>query len=147
MARLPRLYAEGFAQLAQARFTHHADAVVRQSFSLQFADIGRWLRLALADTDTLLHGWVVTPSSLTLLATPGDETSLARSILGPRRGSEHGKQLTAIGPCFRRPQKAAVCHYALNLASAFSCAAPGAPDGCDLLKEARQQPMVLASHV
>jgi putative transposase len=80
MARLPRLYAEGFAQLAQARFAHHADAVVRQSFSLQFADIGRWLRLALADTDTLLHGWVVTPSSLTLLATARDETSLARSI-------------------------------------------------------------------
>ena len=80
MARLPRLYAEGFAQLAQARFAHHADTVVRQSFALQFADIGRWLRLALADTDTLLHGWVVTPSSLTLLATPGNETSLARSI-------------------------------------------------------------------
>ena len=80
MARLPRLYAEGFAQLAQARFAHHADTVVRHSFALQFADIGRWLKLALADTDTLLHGWVVTPSSLTLLATPGDETSLARSI-------------------------------------------------------------------
>jgi len=80
MARLARLYAEGFAQLAQAQFKHQPDAVVRQSLALQFADIGRWLRLALAETDTLLHGWVVTPSSLTLLATPGDETSLARSI-------------------------------------------------------------------
>ena len=76
MARLARLYAEGFAQLAQAKFKHQPDALVRQSLTLQFADIGRWLRLALAETDTLLHGWVVTPSSLTLLATPGDETSL-----------------------------------------------------------------------
>ena len=80
MARLPRLYAQGFAQLAQAKFTRQADTIVHQSRAQQFADIGRWLRLALADTDTLLHGWVVTHSSLTLLATPGDETSLARSI-------------------------------------------------------------------
>jgi putative transposase len=80
MARLPRLYAEGFAQLAQAQFTHNNDAVVRQLLERQFADIGRWLRLALADTDTLLHGWVVTHSGLTLLATPGDSTSLARGF-------------------------------------------------------------------
>lgn len=80
MARLPRLYAEGFAQLAQAQFTRHNDAAARSLLECQFADIGRWLRLALADTDTLLHGWVVTHSGLTLLATPGDSTSLARGF-------------------------------------------------------------------
>lgn len=80
MARLPRLYAEGFAQLAQAQFTRHNDAAARSLLERQFADIGRWLRLALADTDTLLHGWVVTHSGLTLLATPGDSTSLARGF-------------------------------------------------------------------
>ena len=80
MARLPRLYVEGFAQLAQAQFTRHNDAAVRSLLERQFADIGRWLRLALADTDTLLHGWVVTHSGLTLLATPGDSTSLARGF-------------------------------------------------------------------
>ncbi len=80
MARLPRLYAEGFAQLAQAQFTHKNDAVARQALERQFADIERWLRLAFAETDTLLHGWVVTHSGLTLIATPGDSTSLARGI-------------------------------------------------------------------
>lgn len=80
MARLPRLYAEGFAQLAQAQFTHKNDGVALQALERQFADIGRWLRLAFAETDTLLHGWVVTHSGLTLIATPGDSTSLARGI-------------------------------------------------------------------
>ncbi len=80
MARLPRLYAEGFAQLAQAQFTHHSDPPVRPLLERQFADIGRWVRLALAETDTLLHGWVVTHSGLTLLATPGDSSSLARGF-------------------------------------------------------------------
>jgi putative transposase len=80
MARLPRLYAEGFAQLAQAKFTHHGDPGVRSLLERQFADIGRWVRLALAETDTLLHGWVVTHSGLTLLATPGDSSSLARGF-------------------------------------------------------------------
>lgn len=80
MARLARLYAEGFAQLAQAQFTHKTDADARQSLERQFSDIGRWLRLALAESDTLLHGWVVTHGSLTILATPGDSASLARGI-------------------------------------------------------------------
>jgi putative transposase len=80
MARLPRLYADGFAQLAQANFVQKADASFRQALETLFPDIARWLRLALAETDTLLHGWVVTHSGLTLLATPGNSTSLARAI-------------------------------------------------------------------
>ena len=80
MARLPRLYADGFAQLAQANFIQKADASLRQALETLFPDIARWLRLALAETDSLLHGWVVTHSGLTLLATPGDSASLARAI-------------------------------------------------------------------
>ena len=80
MARLPRLYADGFAQLAQANFIQKADASLRQALETLFPDIARWLRLALAETDSVLHGWVVTHSGLTLLATPGDSASLARAI-------------------------------------------------------------------
>ena len=80
MARLPRLYADGFAQLAQAQFMHNTDASLRQALEGHFADIARWLGLALAETDSLLHGWVVTHSGLTLLATPGNSSSLARAI-------------------------------------------------------------------
>jgi putative transposase len=80
MARLPRLYADGFAQLAQANFIQKADASLRQALETLFPDIARWLRLALAETDSLLHGWVVTHSGLTLLATPGDSASFARAI-------------------------------------------------------------------
>ncbi|MHA3904186.1 transposase [Castellaniella sp. WN] len=95
MARLPRLYAPRIPQLAQARFAHPLAPADAPAPATALDRIRGWLaeeagRAAAGEAGAVaLHGWIVLPDRITLLATPGDEAALSRLMqaLGRRMGS------------------------------------------------------------
>lgn len=82
MARLSRLYAPGVTQLAQARFARPLaqahDPAPENALNL----LQNWLSLETQGQAVALHGWVILPDSLTLLATPSQIHDLSRVIQG-----------------------------------------------------------------
>ncbi len=76
MARLPRLFVPGQAQLVHATFSisllAHAQAMLPASLD----DMVRWLREESARRKVQVHGFSISPSGVALLATPGDALGL-----------------------------------------------------------------------
>ncbi|MDY0309046.1 MAG: hypothetical protein RBR29_04555 [Castellaniella sp.] len=95
MARLPRLYAPRIPQLAEARFARRLAPADAPTPTAALDRIRHWLaqeasRAAAGQAGAVaLHGWVVLPDRITLLATPGDEAALSRLMqaLGRRMGA------------------------------------------------------------
>jgi putative transposase len=76
MARQPRLYATGYAQLISIQFS---DAVQQPSQSLldqRYQNLTAWLGEAAPLCNASIHGWSITPSALLMLATPSNDKSL-----------------------------------------------------------------------
>ncbi|MBV6272637.1 hypothetical protein KVP09_06865 [Alcaligenaceae bacterium CGII-47] len=95
MARLPRLYAPRIPQLAQVSF---AQALASPSEPTPAADLTRlreWLEDEAHLHQLAVHGWLITPERLCLLATPATAHSLSRVIqgMGRRMGASmlHGR--------------------------------------------------------
>lgn len=95
MARLPRLYAPRIPQLAQVSF---AQALASPSEPTPAADLTRlreWLGEEARQHQLALHGWLITPDRLCLLATPATAHSLSRVVqgMGRRMGASmlHGR--------------------------------------------------------
>lgn len=95
MARLPRLYAPRIPQLAQVGF---AQALSLPSEPVPAADLTRlrdWLAQEVHQHGLALHGWLITPDRLCLLATPATAHSLSRVVqgMGRRMGASmlHGR--------------------------------------------------------
>ena len=78
MARLPRLYVAGQAQLVHSTFSNallsHADAMSAPTLD----DLVNWLRGESVDSRVQVHGFSVSPSGIALLATPSDAAGLPR---------------------------------------------------------------------
>lgn len=76
MARLPRLYVPGQAQLVHATFSSsllsHAQAMLPASLD----DMVLWLRDESARRKVQVHGFSISPAGVALLATPGDALGL-----------------------------------------------------------------------
>ena len=80
MARLPRLYAPGVAQLASAEF---ADTTTIYPFDLinpTFPLLVQWLGEASKKYGVAIHGWSLTPNAILLLATPQDSQGVSKVI-------------------------------------------------------------------
>lgn len=76
MARQPRLYAAGYAQLVSIRFIDPAQLLKRISPDQLYKNLFSWLGEAAPLCKTTIHGWCMTPSNILFLATPNDDKSL-----------------------------------------------------------------------
>ena len=80
MARQPRLYAEGYAQLISVDFSESTRRSL-QSFNAQpYPDLTSWFGNLASVHSVSLHGWSITPRCLILLATPENPSSLPSFI-------------------------------------------------------------------
>ena len=95
MARLPRLYAPRIPQLAQARFSHSLAAASEPTPSAQLDRLHAWLAEEVAQHGLALHGWLITPDRICLMATPDTARNISRVIqgMGRRMGAAmlHGR--------------------------------------------------------
>ena len=76
MARQPRLYASGYAQLISIQFTSSAQQALQSPTHQHYRDLFSWLGQSAYDCQTTIHGWSVTPQCILLLATPAHDKSL-----------------------------------------------------------------------
>jgi len=80
MARLPRLYAPGTAQLVMAEF---ADSATLSPFDLTNPALPlfvNWIGEAASHYQVAIHGWSLTPKAILLLGTPKDAQGMSRLI-------------------------------------------------------------------
>ncbi|TAM88256.1 MAG: hypothetical protein EPN41_06255 [Candidimonas sp.] len=95
MARLPRLYAPDTAQLAQAQFARPLAGPDDAPPAAELDLLARWLRDSARETRVAVHGWVLLPEKITLLATPPGSDALPRLMqaFGRRYASRlrHGR--------------------------------------------------------
>lgn len=80
MARLPRLYAPGLTQLVMVDFVKSSDGTPLPLTNVILKDMVRWLGEASETRQVSIHGWVVTPLSFALLATPADPGGISKMI-------------------------------------------------------------------
>lgn len=76
MARLPRLYAPGLPQLAQAGFARPLAEPGTAAPAGLFNALGGWLGEGAARHRVAVHGWVLLADRIVLLATPADDGGL-----------------------------------------------------------------------
>ncbi len=76
MARQPRLYAAGYAQLLSIDFSEPAQRSFQSPGEPPFHDLLLWLGQAASTYKVAVHGWSICPRALSLLATPEQEDSL-----------------------------------------------------------------------
>src|SRR3546814_17792788 len=95
MARLPRLYAPRIPQLAQARFARRLSAASELVPAAQLDRLHVWLGEEIAQHNLALHGWLITPDRICLVATPATAQNISRVIqgIGRRMGANmlHGR--------------------------------------------------------
>lgn len=98
MARLPRLYAPGLPQLLFADLSSQASqASLNQSHHF-YPDLLQWIGDACMRENVAVHGWVLTPGAIALIATPNDQYGLPKLI------QSLGRHLAArlkTGPVFQ----------------------------------------------
>lgn len=75
MARLPRLYAAGFAQLVSMQL-RSASELAPQSISEHYRDVFTWIGSGATREGVTLHGWSMTSQRIYLLATPDHEKGI-----------------------------------------------------------------------
>ena len=80
MARLRRLYAPGLAQLVFAEFSPAAALACQTDARQVYSDLSQWIAQASQRENVAIHGWVLTPEALALLATPADPQGLPKLI-------------------------------------------------------------------
>jgi putative transposase len=76
MARQPRLYAAGYAQLVSIQFALSAQQLGQTLLDQHYKNMITWLGEAAPVCKTAIHGWSITPCALYILATPSDAKSL-----------------------------------------------------------------------
>jgi putative transposase len=76
MARQPRLYASGYAQLVSIQFADFALQLSPPLLDQHYKNMISWLGEAATVCHAAIHGWSLTPSALYILATPSDAKSL-----------------------------------------------------------------------
>lgn len=76
MARQPRLYAAGYAQLISIQFSDAAQHHSQSHLDQRYQNMTTWLGEAASLCDASIHGWSITPRALLLLATPTNDKSL-----------------------------------------------------------------------
>lgn len=76
MARQPRLYAAGYAQLVSIQFSDAAQQCTPPLIDQRNQNITAWLGEAATLCNVSIHGWSITPRALHLLGTPTNENSL-----------------------------------------------------------------------
>lgn len=95
MARLPRLYAPRIPQLAQARFARRLSAASEPVPAGQLDRLQVWLAEEIAQHNLALHGWLIMPDRICLVATPATAQNISRVIqgIGRRMGANmlHGR--------------------------------------------------------
>lgn len=80
MARQPRLYAEGYAQLISVDFSESTRRTLQPFNAQPYPDLTNWLG-KLAPTHLVsIHGWSITPRGLLLLATPEHSAGLSSLV-------------------------------------------------------------------
>jgi putative transposase len=76
MARQPRLYAAGYAQLVSIQFSDVAQQLSQPLLDQRYQNMTAWLGEAAPLCNASNHGWSITPSALYLLATPTNDKSV-----------------------------------------------------------------------
>jgi putative transposase len=76
MARQPRLYAAGYAQLISIQFSEAVQQPGQSLLDQRYQNMTTWLGEATPLCHASIHGWSITPRALLLLATPTDDKSL-----------------------------------------------------------------------
>lgn len=76
MARQPRLYAEGYAQLISVDFSESTQRSLQSFDSQPYPELLNWLGRLAPLHQVAVHGWAVTPRSMVILATPEASSSL-----------------------------------------------------------------------
>ena len=76
MARQPRLYAAGYAQLVSIQFSDVAQQLSQPLLDQRYQNMTAWLGEAAPICNASIHGWSITPSALYLLATPTNDKSV-----------------------------------------------------------------------
>src|SRR5690606_1732886 len=82
MARLPRLYAPGIPQLAQARFARPLAHAHEPTPAVQLDLLKEWLLIETHKHGIALHGWTFLLDRIILLATPQSAHATSRVIQG-----------------------------------------------------------------
>lgn len=82
MARQPRLYASGYAQLVSIQFTSSAQQALQTSPHHYYRDLVDWLGQFAPVCQATIHGWSITPQYILLLATPKHDKSLPSLVQG-----------------------------------------------------------------
>ncbi len=80
MARLPRLYAPGLPQLIFADLASRATLASVDDSARLFSDLVVWMGDASLRYNVAIHGWVLTPDSIALIATPDDQQGIPKLI-------------------------------------------------------------------
>jgi len=78
MARLPRLYAPGLPQLVHAHFAAPLGTPYQPAPAELLNQLALWLGEAATRHKVAVHGWLLAPDRVLLLATPQDEDGLPR---------------------------------------------------------------------
>ena len=80
MARQPRLYAEGYAQLISVDFSEPTRRSLQSFDSQPYPELVNWLGHIAAASQVVIHGWTITPARMLILATPEQSHSLPTLI-------------------------------------------------------------------
>lgn len=80
MARLPRLYAPGLTQLVIAELVKDAKGHGPDLSPATIKDMLQWIGEASRTHHVAINGWVITPGSIALLATPADSRGISKLI-------------------------------------------------------------------
>lgn len=76
MARQPRLYAKGYAQLVSIHFSEAVQRAPAASPDQRYKNLTAWLGESSLACNTVIHGWAITAQVINILATPTDNTGL-----------------------------------------------------------------------
>jgi putative transposase len=76
MARHPRLYAKGYAQLVSVHFSEAVQHVADPFLDHRCKYLSSWLGESSLTYKAAIHGWAITPRMINFLATPTDNKSL-----------------------------------------------------------------------
>jgi putative transposase len=76
MARQPRLYAKGYAQLVSIHLSEAIQRAPEASLDQRYNNLTAWLGESSLACDTVIHGWVITSQAINFLATPTDNKGL-----------------------------------------------------------------------
>ena len=80
MARMPRFYAAGFAQLVAIQFRSQSESENLIFNDPLFRELLLWIGDAVPREGVRLHGWSLTPRGIYLLATPSHEKSIPKLV-------------------------------------------------------------------